>query len=293
MRRILEIDCPARLSLRNSQIVLKSSDETAQAPLEDVSVLVLTHPQISVTHCLLGACSEAGVVVIICNSRRLPESVLLPLSGASLHTKYLAQQVNMTQRVKDRLWKQVVQAKISEQAYTLKLAGGKPRSVKCLVSRVRVGDSTHCEARAAANYWPLLLGSSFRRDPLEPDVNALLNYGYALIRAAVARAIVATGLHPSLGIHHHSQYDSLCLADDLMEPLRPRVDTRVFELTADQGLDVPMTRENKHHLLKTLTETCNIDDVEMPMVTALQRYAASLRHVIGGKRKELVIPGRL
>ena len=292
MRRILEVDCPAKLSLRNGQLVLEAGEAKTQAPLEDVGVVVLTHPQVLITHCLLGACSEAGVVVIVCNSRRLPESVLLPLSGASLHTKYLAQQVNMTQRLKDRLWKQVVQAKIREQALTLKMAGGDFRAVKCLVSRVRVGDSTHCESRAAAAYWPRLFGPSFRRDPLEPDVNALLNYGYAIIRAAVARSIVATGLHPSLGIHHHSQYDSLCLADDMMEPFRPRVDTRVLELAVDQGLVAPMTRENKHHLLKVLTETCKVDDADMPILTAMQRYAASLRHVIAGKRKELMIPGR-
>ncbi len=292
MRRILDIDCPAKLSLRKSQLVVSADDASTQAPLEDIGVVVLTHPQVNITQSLLGACSEAGVVVIVCNNRRLPESILLPISGASLHTKYLAQQVNMTQRLKDRVWKEVVQAKIAEQAFSLKLAGKDYRSVKCLETRVRVGDSTSIEARAAALYFPRLLGKSFRRDPMRLDINALLNYGYALIRAAMARAVVATGLHPSLGIHHHNQYDSLCLADDMMEPFRPYVDTRVEKIAQAQGLNASVNRDNKHDLLKVLTESCLIDGASTPILVSMQRYAASLRHVIAGDRKKLVIPRR-
>ncbi len=292
MRRILDIDCPAKLSLRKSQLVIHVEESSTQAPLEDIGVIVLTHPQVIVTHSLLGACSEAGVVVIICNSRRLPESILLPISGASLHTKILSQQVNMTQRLKDRLWKQVIQAKIAEQATSLKMAGKDFRSVKCLETRVRVGDSTSIEARAASLYFSRLFGKRFRRDPLKMDINALLNYGYALVRAAMARAVVATGLHPSLGIHHHNQYDSLCLADDMMEPFRPYVDTRVLKLAEEQGLKAPVNRENKHDLLKVLTESCLIDDASTPILVSMQRYAASLRYVISGERKKLLIPRR-
>lgn len=156
--------------------------------------------------------------------------------------------------------------------------------------KVKSGDPQNLEGQAARIYWQRLFGSDFRRDPKTPGINTLLNYGYAVMRAAVARAIVSTGLHPSLGLHHHNQYNSFCLADDLLEPLRPAVDLKVYNQWEKSPDGLELTPENKRALLEVLSVDCVINCQRLPVMSALHHYAASVRRVICGEHKCVEIP---
>lgn len=290
IKRIIEISNPARLSLKNQQIVVERDGfETKTVPIEDIGILILDHPQISHTQGLLEACSENNVALIICNRRHLPSAVLLPFEGNSLHTKTIAQQIQMTEPTRKRLWQTIVRAKIREQAKVLHRTTGK-NTLSTYAAKVRSGDPENIEAQASRIYWQRLFGNDFRRNYDAPGINSLLNYGYAVMRAAVARAIVSTGLHPSLGLHHHNQYNSFCLADDLIEPLRPAVDIKVYSLYKNLPNEPELTPDNKRVLLEILSCDCIISSTQLPLMTALHRYAASVRRAICGEDKQVEIP---
>ena len=216
----------------------------------------------------------------------MPNAVLLPLEGNSLYSKTISQQAQVTEPTRKRLW----QAKIREQAKVLLQAIGDGNPLPAYVKRVKSGDPENVEAQASRIYWQRLFVSAFRRDFDAPGINRLLNYGYAVIRAAVARAIVSTGLHPSLRLHHHNQYNSFCLADDLVEPLRPAVDMKVYELWKRQQEESTLTTENKRALLETLSADCVMNGQRLPFMTSLHHYAASVQKVICGEHKCVEIP---
>ncbi len=256
IKRIVEISNPARLTLKNQQMVVEREGfETITVPIEDLGILILDHLQISHTQGLLTACSENNVAVLICDKKHLPSAIFLPLDGNSLHSKTIAQQIQITEPIRKRLWQAIIQAKIREQAKVLLNTIGDSHPLPALASRVKSGDPENIEAQAARIYWQKLFGDDFRRNPDAADINSLLNYGYAIMRAAVARAIVSTGLHPSLGLHHHNQYNSFCLADDLLEPLRPAVDTKVYGLCKSIQGEPELTTYNKRALLEVLSRS--------------------------------------
>lgn len=291
IKRIIEVSNPARLSLKNQQMVVEREGfEPATVPVEDMGVLILDHPAISHTQGLITACSENNVSVIFCNGKHLPTTILLPLEGNNLHTKTIAEQVQITEPTRKWLWKAIVQAKISEQAKVLLHASQDNSPLLLYIERVKSGDPENIEAQAARIYWQKLFGQDFRRDKDTQGINSFLNYGYAVIRAAVARAIVGSGLHPSLGLHHHNQYNSLCLADDLVEPLRPAVDIKVYEIHKTQTGEPELTPDNKKVLLKILSQDCSINGQRLPLMVALHHYAASIKRVISGEDKGVEIP---
>lgn len=291
IKRIVEISNPARLSLKNQQMVVdREGFDLAAVPIEDIGVLILDHPQITHTQGLLAACSENNVALLVCSEKHLPSAILLPLEGNSLHSKIIAQQAQVTEPTCKRLWQAIVRAKIREQAKALLLSTGDDSPLPAYAKRVKSGDTENIEGQAARIYWQKLFGQDFRRDPKTPGINTLLNYGYAVMRAAVARAIVSTGLHPSLGLHHHNQYNSFCLADDLVEPLRPVVDLKVYELCKKLPEEPALTTENKRVLLETLSADCVMNGQRLPLMTSLHHYAASVRKVICGEHKRMEIP---
>ncbi|MBI5893695.1 MAG: type II CRISPR-associated endonuclease Cas1 [Deltaproteobacteria bacterium] len=253
IKRIIEISNPARLSLKNQQMVVEREGfETTTVPIEDLGVLILDHPAVSHTHGLLTACSENNVAVVICDRKHMPSAVFLPLDGNSLHSKTIAEQIQIKEPTRKRLWQEIIQAKIRGQSKVLHQAVGDGSPLPQFAARVRSGDPENLEAQASRIYWQKLFGPDFRRDPDGSGINILLNYGYAIMRAAVARAIVSTGLHPSLGLHHHNQYNSFCLADDLMEPLRPAVDMKVYELCKTLTGEPELTPDTKRFILEIL-----------------------------------------
>ncbi len=295
LKRIVEIGSPARLSLSRKQLKVERDKFAAESlPVEDLGVLILDHPAIRPSQGLLAECMKNNVAVVMCDEKHLPASVLLPLDGHTLHSRIVREQAAATPGRQGRLWRAIVRAKILAQADALDAFGEYGGPLRAIAGRAARGEEpAHAEARAARMYWPLLFGADFRRDRALPGVNRLLNYGYSLIRAATARAIVAAGLHPALGLHHHNQYDGFCLADDLVEPLRPMVDRQVRRM-ADApdiwGEEPELGREEKRELLEILAGEVRFGGRNYPLLTALQYYAAGVRRVLCGEEKEADIP---
>ncbi len=292
IKRIIDISEEAYLHLKNRQLLIdKQGDIVGQVPIEDLGALILEHPAIVLTQQLIIACQLHKVVVIFCDEKHLPYSAILPIAeGHSLHQKVLQQQIETTEPIRKRIWQQIVQHKISEQATTLELAGVESAKLRRLAKQVTTGDAGNCEAIAAQTYWKRLFGKAFKRDVDQDGINSLLNYGYAIMRAAVARSICSAGLHPTIGLFHHNQYNALCLVDDIMEPFRPWVDSLVYALTNTPKLDLSVNRENKQVLLALLNETVVHEGHKMPFMVATHYLIADLKRCYSKQSKKLKYP---
>ena len=216
----------------------------------------------------------------------------MPLSdGNSLHTRVLRGQLAVSLPTKKRLWQKIVREKILQQAETLQAVGVSSLRLRRLADTVKPGDTANHEAQAAQVYWPLLMGSDFRREQEAEGINSLLNYGYAVVRAMVARALVGSGLHPAIGLQHSNQYNGLCLADDVMEPLRPWVDLLVYRLAKQQG-QMEVNKTVKQVLLGLLSERVIWDGKKQPLLVVSHLLAASLKTAMMGERKSFEYPVR-
>jgi len=287
---------PVLLSAKLDQLVIQPFDQpktTARSiPCEDIGVVLVDQPRTSYTHGALQALAKFGAVVVICGRDHLPAGMLLPVSNHSELVHRMHEQIAVTQPVKKRLWQQIVRAKINAQARNLAADSTARGRLHELTKEIRSGDPTNVEAQAARVYWSAWLGpesKSFRRKTDGGDpINAMLNYGYAILRAAVARALIGAGLQPALGIHHCNRSNAFCLADDLIEPLRPMIDRRVRGLHRDgrKELDQP----TKARLLDVLTEKVQIDQQNGPLMVALHKTTASLTRCFQGLDKKLLVP---
>ena len=279
-KQTLFVTQPAHLSLRRAQLVLylKASAEEVQRPIEDIGFLVLEHPQITVTHQLLGALSASNVAVVCCNRQHMPNGILLSFDAHSLQTKRFITQVNTPVPLKKQLWKRTVKAKVAAQAKNLTLVQGDEvgQPLQDLLPLVKSGDVTNVEGRAARYYWQALFGENFLRHPAGPQPNAALNYGYAILRAAMARALAGHGLLNTLGIHHRNQYNAFCLADDIMEPYRPFVDLTVYEMVSEEALAEELTQANKAQLLSIVTMDADYQGSNTTLGEALSYTAYTL-----------------
>lgn len=295
IKRTVEISGQAvHLSVHLDQLQVRphgpDAGPAASIPCEDIGLVVVDHPQVSYSHAALARLVEFGAAVLVCGRDHLPAGLLLPLSEHSQIVWRMDEQITAGRPLRKRLWQQIVVAKIRAQAANLPLDSAERRKLLALAGEVHSGDPSNVEAQAAKVYWSAWLGPErpFRRDPDGDDLNALLNYGYAVLRAAVARAIVAAGLHPALGIHHANRANPFCLADDLLEPLRPFVDAKVREL-AEWRLE-KIDARTKPHLLRLLTLEVRAGEATGPLMVALHRLAASLANCFAGTQKELTIP---
>ena len=300
IKRTIEVSRePSHLCVRLNQLTLRRGEETVGSiPCEDIGVVVVDHPQATYTHAALASLAQADATLVVCGRDHLPVAILLPLTDHNQVVWRAREQIEAGKPLCKRLWQQIVQAKIHGQADNLQPASTVERRLRQLAADVRSGDPTNHEAQAAKLYWSAWLTSSpialaeplrkFRRDPDGDGANTLLNYGYAVMRAAVARAIVAAGLIPSLGLHHSHRANAFCLADDLMEPLRPLVDERVRQLlfAGQTELDQP----TKAALLELLAVPTLTDEGRGPLLVALHRYAASLVQCFQGTARRLEIP---
>jgi CRISPR-associated protein Cas1 len=232
--RGLHVTQPARLSLADGQIVIEQEDGAVRLPVEDLAWLVLDTPRATLTAALLAACMEKGVALVTTDARHTPSGMMLPFHGHYRQAGVAALQAACTAPLRKRLWQAVIRAKVSNQADNLGLCGGDGRALAAMAGRVASGDPDNIEAQAAREYWRVLF-RHFRRDDGTDKRNMLLNYGYAVVRAAVARGLVAAGLLPAFGIGHASESNAFNLADDLVEPFRPFVDRAVWALT-DRGV---------------------------------------------------------
>ncbi len=290
IKRIIDISSPAYLSLKDQQLIIKQEEQSSTIPIEDIGIIILDNHSITCTQGFLNACFENNTLIVISDKKHLPNAVLMPITGHSLQTKTLAIQTNITKPIQKKIWQIIVKAKVAAQARVLESVAARHKYLTALISRVRSGDPDNIEAQAARYYWQELFGKSFRRRDENNNINHLLNYGYAIVRSACARAIVGGGLHPSIGVHHHNQYDAFCLADDLVEPLRPLVDINVYQITLECGTDTEINRDTKSKLLELLSMQCVIEDRKLPLMVALHSYVASIRQAMSGEISNIQIP---
>ena len=271
-----------------SLIVRKGEQVIGQVPLEDVALLILDSFTTTYTHSVIAEVLAAGAAIIPCGKNHHPCALFLPQEN-TLQTQRLIRQAQAPLPLRKGLWKQVVQAKIANQAGVLEEDAPPQRMLRNLVPQVRSGDPANVEAQAARIYWQALFADKgFRRSPEGNPPNNMLNYGYMVLRAAVARAVCGAGLHPSLGLHHHNRSNSFCLADDLLEPLRPLVDRKVRALWS-AGRD-EIDRDVKTELLTLLTAEIQVAGEKGPLLVGLERMTASLVRCYQREQKKLDLP---
>lgn len=308
IKKTLYFGNPAYLSLRNQQLVIKLPEVVKSTsipdgfkqqtevtkPIEDIGVLVLDNKQITITQGALEALLENNCAVITCDSKSMPVGLMLPLYGNTTQSERFRQQIDASLPLKKQLWQQTIQYKINNQAMVLEqCVGEKHKCMYVWAGDVRSGDPDNLEGRAAAYYWKILMQHipDFTRDREGVPPNNLLNYGYAILRAVVARALVTSGLLPTLGIHHHNRYNAYCLADDIMEPYRPYVDELVYGLIKQKGLPhEELTKEWKAAMLAVPTLEVKVLGKRSPLMVAVAQTTASLYKCFNGELRKIIYP---
>ena len=313
IKKTLYFGNPAYLSLRMGQMVIKLPEVETDSnlpdqikkqaeitkPMEDIGVVVLDNRRITITQGLLESLLENNCAVITCDSHSLPVGLMLPLYGNSTQNERFRDQLDASQPLKKQLWQQTIKMKISNQAAALATCTGKnsPTMLRW-ADDVRSGDPDNVEGRAAAYYWKNLFAGidgleDFTRSREGEAPNNLLNYGYAILRAIVARALVSSGMLPTLGIHHHNRYNAYCLADDIMEPYRPYVDELVYSIVKDKGINnLDLSKEIKAQLLSISTLDVVIGGKRSPLMVAVTQTTASLYKCFTGELRRIAYPVR-
>jgi CRISP-associated protein Cas1 len=292
LKRTLFFSNPCQLTLKNRQLVaeMKDGGEKKSAPVEDLGFVVLENQQISISMPLIGELVDNNVAVVYCDRTYHPHAMLLNLNGHHLQQELFSNQIAAGIPLKKQLWKQTVEAKIRNQAALLKCLGKEYRHVAYYAGLVKSGDTDNREGAAARMYWPELFGSDFSRERYGTVPNNMLNYAYAVLRAAVARALAGSGLLATLGIHHHNRYNAFCLADDIMEPYRPFADGIVYLLYDHYGNMGELTTEIKMKLLEVLSVDVWFGKRKRPLMIALSNTTASLARCYCGEDKQISYP---
>lgn len=307
IKKTLYFGNPVYLSLKNAQLVIKLPEvvkisalpegfkqmSEVTKPIEDIGVVVLVNKQITITSGVLEALLENNCAVITCDSKSMPVGLMLPLYGNTTQNERFRHQLGASLPLMKQLWQQTIKTKIENQAVVLRECVGE--EIKCMkvwAADVKSGDPDNLEARAAAYYWKNLFKiEGFTRDREGIPPNNLLNYGYAILRAVVARGLVTSGLLPTLGIHHHNRYNAYCLADDIMEPYRPYVDRLVYDVFREEELDcVELTKELKARLLTIPTLETVISGKRSPLMVAVGQTTASLYKCFSGELRKISYP---
>lgn len=294
IKRTLYFGNPAYLKTNNEQLVIEMQDsgETKSAPIEDIGLIILDHQQITITQALLAKLLANNTAVITCDDTHHPTGMLFNLDGHTLQSQKFQAQLEASVPLKKQLWQQTVTCKIENQAALLALEREENKLLLTYSREVKSGDSENHEAKAAAYYWKRVFPDflEFRRERYGPPPNNLLNYGYAILRALIARSLTASGLLPTLGIHHRNQYNAYCLADDIMEPYRPFVDKVVCQIIRGNGKFLEMTPSMKKALLEIPAMDVQIDGQKSPLMNAVQRTTASLAKCYEGKSRKILYP---
>ena len=307
IKRTLCFTNPAYLSLRNSQLVIKlpevetnntlpegfKTEIVKTIPIEDIGIVVLDNKRITITQGVMEALLENNAAILTCNESHLPIGMHLPLVGNSTQTERMRNQIEASLPLKKQLWQQTISAKILNQATILKqIRGTEVRNMLKWASEVKSGDSENLEARAAVYYWqnafPMIENFSRSREGVSP--NNLLNYGYAILRAIVARALVSSGLLTTLGIHHRNKYNAYCLADDIMEPYRPYIDRLVMQLYDKYPDCKELTKELKAELLQIPVLDVMISNKRSPLMIAVSITTSSLQKCYAGESRKIIYP---
>lgn len=296
IKRTLYFGNPCSLKKREMQLLVeypgKDDKLPATVPIEDIGVMLLDHPQITITNALIAELNQYNVAVISCDDKHLPYGLMLPMFSHHAFTEKMYQQLEASVPLKKNLWQQTIVSKINNQAAVLRLYGKEDAKMTYYTRLVNSGDPQNVEGRAAAYYWDKLFGEGalFTRDTDAGGVNAMLNYGYAILLAMVARALVASGLLPAVGIHHRNKYNPWCLASDIMEPYRPYVDKLVVQLQAEFPEMDELNPEVKKKLLQIPVLDLTIGETNSPLMIGVQRTTASLSACFEGSSRKLLYP---
>lgn len=291
--RIVEIaDDRRHLFVNRGFMVVRDTEgerkELGQVPLDDIAAVIANAHGMTYTNNLLVALAERGAPFVLCAANHNAVGMLITLDGHHVQSKRIEAQVAASLPTHKRLWASVVKSKLEQQAAALEAAGAPTAPLLALLRKVRSGDPENVEGQGARRYWNLLFGAEFRRDQDGDGLNALLNYGYTILRSATARAVVAAGLHPSIGLHHSNDGNAMRLVDDLMEPFRPIVDLKVWQLRrAGEG---QVTPETKRALVRTLYDDMQSSAGATPVMVCMQKLAVSLAQVYLGERDKLDLP---
>lgn len=291
--RIIEVaDDRRHLSIHRGFMVVRDTEgerkELGQVPLDDILAVIANAHGLSYTNNLLVALAERGAPFVLCAANPNAVGMLLPIDGNFEQAHRIEGQIGAALPLRKRLWAALVRAKLQQQAAVLETVGAPTAPLNALISKVKSGDPDNLEAQGARRYWVLLFGETFRRDQAAADINALLNYGYTVVRSATARAVVAAGLHPSLGLHHSHDNNPMRLVDDLMESFRPLIDLRVWQL--QRNGETQVTPEVKRALVRTLYEDMQSETGATPVAVCIQKLATSLAQVYVGQREKLELP---
>lgn len=290
IKQTLFFSSPVRLSLKNALLVMswKDIEETLTRPIEDIGCVILENQQISITLPLLNELVKNNVAVVVCDNKQMPTSMLMSLDANTTQAESHKYQLSVSEPMKKQLWKQIIESKIRNQAAMLSKCGKDGKMLAAMAANVKSGDTDNREGFAAKLYWNHLFGSTFKREREGLPPNSLLNYGYSILRAAVARALLGSGLMPGLGVFHKSRYNAFPLADDVMEPYRVYVDEIVYWLHS-QGRD-ELNKDTKADLLRVLSCDVNIGTVTRPLQIALTFTTASVVKYYAGEQKKVSLP---
>lgn len=289
LKKSLLLENKASISTKNLQLVIKTETRESTIPIEDIGYLVIDHPEIYLSIPALNLLIDNNTAVIICNTNHLPNGMFLNLNSHHIQQEIFKNQINASAPLKKQLWQQTITEKITNQGILLQKITLKTNNFDFLASKVLSGDSSNMEGVAANFYWKSFFEHNFKRERFGDYPNNFLNYGYAILRAATARALSGSGLLNTLGIHHKSKYNAFALADDIMEPFRPIVDEKVAEIMQNYS-EQELNTAIKAELLQILTRTVYFKEEKSPLMVALQKTASSLQQCYTGERKKIKYP---
>jgi len=289
IKRTLFFANKCSLTTRYEQLVIKSTTKETTIPIEDIGFVVIENQETYISIPALSKLSANNVSVIFCDEKHMPKSMLLNLDNHHIQQEHFRNQINASEPLKKQIWQQIIKFKIENQAKHLEILGKQNTPLNHYASKVLSSDSNNREGAAAAYYWKNIFDFNFKRERFGNYPNLFLNYGYIILRAAVARALSGSGLLTTLGIHHHNKYNAFCLADDIMEPYRPLVDAKVIEIMQnfnEQELTTPIKAE----LLKVLTETVYFENKKSPLMVGLSTTTSSLQQCFSGNARKIIYP---
>lgn len=289
IKRTLFFGNKSSLTTKNEQLIIKTNEREASVPIEDIGFVVIENQESYISLPTINKLINNNVAVIFCNEKHMPSSMLMNLDGHHLQHEFFKAQINASEPLKKQLWQQTVKTKIQHQAQLLENIGQANTPLNYYASKVLSGDSDNREGAAAAYYWKHIFDFDFKRERYGEHPNAFLNYGYIVLRAAVARALAGSGLLNTIGIHHRNKYNAFCLADDIMEPYRPLVDIKVLEIINNYDT-TELTTEIKAELLSILTQNVYYQNQVSPLMVALNKTTSSLQQCFAGSSKKIIYP---
>jgi len=293
IKQTLYFSNPTYLSLKDKQLVIRvknsENEKTVTRPIEDLGMIILDTGQITITNQAIQALQTNKTVIVSCDSSHMPSSIMLPMQGHTEQSERYRIQMDASLPLKKNLWQQTIEAKVRNQRAVLEKLKKPTKRLDVLLKRIQSGDPENIEGQAAAYYWPTLFKGFIRdKDGLAP--NSMLNYGYAILRAMVARALTSSGLLLTLGIHHKNKYNAYCLADDIMEPYRPFVDQIVYQLSNDYGLVSFLDRPTKQQLLSVGQIDAYFKSRKSPLMVGMAQTTSSLYKCFAGKKRKIIYP---